>query len=101
MAKKSAIAKNERRRLRAERTQERRAELVAQLKNPETDDEERDAIYLRLRKMGRDASPVRYRLRCGITGRSRSNYRKFGICRNKFRDLALLGEIPGVRKSSW
>ncbi|MHC4375472.1 MAG: 30S ribosomal protein S14 [Planctomycetota bacterium] len=101
MAKKSAIAKNERRRLRAERTQERRAELVAQLKNPETDDEERDAIYLRLRKMGRDASPVRYRLRCGITGRSRSNYRKFGICRNKFRDLALLGEIPGVRKASW
>ena len=63
--------------------------------------EEKDAAYLKLAKMGRNASKVRIRHRCMLTGRSRGNYRRFGICRNKFRELALLGQIPGVRKASW
>lgn len=101
MAKKSLIAKNERRRATVAQYAERRAELVALIKNPESDEEERDRAYLKLRKMPRDASAVRVRRRCSLTGRSRGNYRKFGMCRNMFRDLALLGEIPGVRKASW
>ncbi len=80
---------------------ERRAALLAVLRNPETSAEEHDAASLRLRKMPRDASPVRVRRRCALTGRSRGNYRRFGLCRNAFRELALLGQIPGVRKASW
>lgn len=101
MAKTSAITKNKRRQQTVEKYAERRAELVALIKSADTDDDVRDAAYLKLKKMPRDASPVRYRRRCAMTGRSRANYRKFGICRIKFRELALLGEIPGVRKSSW
>ena len=101
MAKKSLIAKNQRRRDTVAQFAERRAELVALIKNPETDEDERDRAYLKLRKMPRDASAVRVRRRCEITGRSRGNYHKFGICRNMFRDLSLLGEVPGVRKASW
>ena len=101
MAKTSAIQKNQRRRQRAAATYERRQEMVAKLKDPELPEEERREIYLRLRKMGRDASPTRVRERCALTGRPRGNYRKFHVCRNAFRELALLGHIPGVRKASW
>lgn len=101
MAKKSLIAKNQQRKATIAKYAERRAELVKLIKNPETPDEERDLAYLKLRKMPRDGSRVRYRLRCQLTGRPNANYRKFGLCRNKFRELALLGEIPGVRKASW
>lgn len=101
MAKTSKINRNEYRKACADKYAARRAEILAVLRNPETSEEERQAAYLRLRKMPRDASPVRYRLRCSLTGRSRGNYRKFGICRNAFRQLALLGQVPGVRKSSW
>ncbi len=54
-----------------------------------------------LQKLPRDASPVRLRNRCALTGRPRGYIRKFGVCRNIFRDLALAGKIPGIRKSSW
>lgn len=101
MAKTSAIQKNNRRKARSNATYERRQELVKKLKNPETSYEERQEIYLRLSKMGRDASPTRHRARCELTGRPRGNYRKFMVSRNKFRELALLGHIPGVRKASW
>ena len=101
MAKTSLIIKNERRRAIVEQYADRRAELLAQIKHPSTTEEERERAYLKLRKMPRDASRVRVRRRCHITGRSRGNYRKFGMCRNMFRDLSLLGEIPGVRKASW
>ncbi len=101
VAKTSAIEKNNRRKARSNATYERRQEMTKRLKNPETPDDERREIYLRLRKMGRDASPVRWRHRCALTGRSRGNYQKFNMSRNKFRELALLGHIPGVRKASW
>lgn len=54
-----------------------------------------------LQKLPRDASPVRLRNRCQLTGRPRGYLRKFGVCRNMFRDMALSGKIPGIRKSSW
>jgi small subunit ribosomal protein S14 len=101
VAKTSLIAKNRRRKLTVDKFAVRRAELIKQLKNPNTSTEQREAVYLKLRKMPRDASAVRFRNRCQVTGRSNAVYRKFGLCRNLFRDLALLGEIPGVRKASW
>jgi small subunit ribosomal protein S14 len=76
VAKTSLIAKNQQRKATIDKYAERRAELVALIKN-------------------------RFRRRCQLTGRPNANYRKFGLCRNKFRELALLGEIPGVRKASW
>ncbi|QDU68667.1 30S ribosomal protein S14 [Engelhardtia mirabilis] len=101
MAKTSLIVKNQRRRETVLQYAERRAELLALIKHPDATEEDRERAYLKLRKMPRDASAVRVRRRCHLTGRSRGNYRKFGMCRNMFRDLSLLGEIPGVRKASW
>lgn len=54
-----------------------------------------------LQKLPRNSSPSRIRVRCSQTGRARGVYRKFGICRNVFRQLALEGKIPGIRKASW
>lgn len=57
--------------------------------------------YEGLQKLPRNSSPTRVRNRCTLTGRGRGVYRKFGLCRNMFRQLALDGKIPGVRKASW
>ncbi len=57
--------------------------------------------YIALSRLPRDSSPSRQRNRCVLTGRPRAFIRKFGLCRNKFRELALSGELPGVTKSSW
>jgi small subunit ribosomal protein S14 len=64
-------------------------------------DEDREAARVKLQKLPRNASPTRLRNRCAITGRPRGVYRKFGLGRNKLRDLALRGEVPGVIKASW
>jgi len=101
VAKQSKINRNQWRKATVEKYAERRGKILEVLRSPNTDDEARQAAYLSLRKMPRDASPVRYRLRCALTGRSNGNYQKFGICRNAFRQLALLGQVPGVRKASW
>jgi len=63
-------------------------------------DDKREA-YAKIAKMPRDASATRYRNRCGVTGRPRGYFRKFGMSRTSVRDLAHLGELPGVRKASW
>jgi small subunit ribosomal protein S14 len=57
--------------------------------------------YAALQKLPRNASPVRLKNRCKLTGRPKGYMRDFGICRNQFRDLALAGKIPGVTKASW
>lgn len=101
MAKKSHFAKNDRRIERSRACAERRAALVKIIKDPNADAAAKDAAYLKIEKMGPNTSRVRIRNRCQLTGRSRGNYRRFGLCRNKFRELALLGQIPGVRKASW
>lgn len=101
MAKKSKIAKNNRRKELVERYAERRAELVAIIKDPDASYEAKRDAYRQLAKMPRDASATRYRNRCGVTGRPRGYFRKFGMSRSALRDLAHEGELPGVRKASW
>ena len=101
MAKTSKIAKNNRRKVLVERYAVRRAELVAVIKDPETSWDEKRAAYQSLAKLPRDSSATRYRNRCGVTGRPRGYYRKFGMSRNALRLLAHNGELPGVRKASW
>jgi small subunit ribosomal protein S14 len=101
MTKTSVTARNRRRKVLAERYAPRRHELLSKLRDPALSFDERLAIYRRLRKLPRDIFPIRYKVRCELTGRARGNYRKFSICRNQFRSLALLGEIPGIRKASW
>jgi len=79
----------------------RRAALFEIANNVNASDEERDAARAKLQKLPRDASPVRLRNRCALTGRPRGVYRKFGLGRSKLRDLAMRGEVPGVIKASW
>ena len=79
----------------------RRAALIDMIQNSRASDEARDEARAKLQKLPRDASPVRLRNRCAITGRPRGVYRKFGLGRSKLRDLAMRGEVPGVIKASW
>ena len=101
MAKISKIARNDQRKAIVSKFAKRRAELKAIVKNQNLPDEERDAAQLKLQKMPRDASKVRIKNRCALTGRSRGFLRKFGLSRIALRDKALEGQIPGVVKSSW
>lgn len=101
MAKKSKIAKNEQRRAKVERFAERRTELKAIIKNPNSSDEERYDAQSALNKMPRDASAVRLRNRDVHDGRPRGYLRKFGLSRVRMREMAHRGELPGVTKSSW
>jgi len=79
----------------------KRAELMATTQNTRISDEERYNARMLLQQLPRNASPVRLRNRCALTGRPRGTYRKFGLARNKLRDIAMRGEIPGVTKASW
>lgn len=101
MAKTSSVHKNLRRRRTVERFKERRTKLMAIIRDDKLPPEERDAARRKLAKFPRDSSATRIRNRCNLTGRSRAYLRKFGLCRLAFRELALLAEIPGVRKASW
>jgi small subunit ribosomal protein S14 len=101
MAKLSSINKNNRRRALSTKHYKARKELRALSLNPKLSDEDKAAAFLKLQKMPRDGSPNRVVNRCLITGRPRGNLKKFGLCRIKFRELALTGKIPGVTKASW
>lgn len=101
MAKKSKVQKNKRRAELVARYAEERTALVAVMKDPEATSVEKREAQAKLRKLPRDSSPVRTRNRCQMTGRPRGYLRKFGLSRIAFREMALKGEIPGVRKSSW
>ncbi len=101
MAKKSSIARNEKRRRLVERYAGKRAELKAILANPDSTDEEFYAAQRKLCKLPRNSSKIRIRNRCNITGRPRAFMRRYGLSRLTFRELALEGKIPGVTKSSW
>jgi small subunit ribosomal protein S14 len=79
----------------------KRAELKAAIKDLSLSDEERTVAREKLNKMPRDASPVRVRNRCNITGRPHGYYRKFGLGRNKLREAAMRGDVPGLVKASW
>ena len=79
----------------------KRAELKAIITNPDVSFEDQQDAMFRLQKLPRDSSPVRQRNRCAISGRPRGFYRKFGLGRNKLREAAMRGDIPGLRKASW
>ncbi|HEY9263415.1 MAG TPA: 30S ribosomal protein S14 [Mycobacterium sp.] len=101
MAKKSKIARNERRRVIVARYAERRAELKRIITSPSSSPQARVAAQAELARQPRDASPVRVRNRDAIDGRPRGHLRKFGLSRVRMRELAHEGQLPGVRKASW
>ncbi len=101
MAKKSKIVKNNKRLDTVGFYHERRKELLKIIKDPNSSYDEKREAQKRISKMPRDASASRYRNRCEVTGRPRGTLRKFGMSRNTFRDLALKGELPGIKKASW
>ena len=101
MAKLSLINREKKRRETVKKFAARRAELIAVTENVKLSDEERDQARARLQKLPRNASPVRLRNRCTLTGRPRGTFRKFGLARNKLREIAMRGEVPGMTKASW
>jgi small subunit ribosomal protein S14 len=101
MAKTAVINRDQKRRLIVKKYSKRRAELLAMIANPKFSDEDRRAARRKLEELPRDSSPTRLRNRCKLTGRPRGVFRKFGLGRNKLREIAMRGEIPGVVKASW
>jgi small subunit ribosomal protein S14 len=101
MAKTSKIVKNEERKAIVARYAEKRAALRAIIDSVTTSDAEKQEAYNKLRKLPRDSSKTRIRNRCAMTGRPRAYLRQFGLSRITFREMALQGLIPGVRKASW
>ena len=101
MAKLSVVLRDKKRRKTVEKFKARRAQLLEVIYDSRATDEAKEAARDKLQKLPRDASPVRLRNRCALTGRPRGVYRKFGLGRNKLRDLALKGEVPGIIKASW
>ncbi len=101
MAKLALINREQKRRATVKKYALKRTELIALTLNPKLSEEDRYAARLQLQQLPRNASPVRLRNRCALTGRPRGTFRKFGLARNKLRDIAMRGEIPGVIKASW
>ena len=101
MAKLALINREQKRRRTVKKFAVKRSELMALIGNPKLSPEERYEARMNLQKLPRDASPVRLRNRCALTGRARGVFRKFGLARGKLRDIAMRGEIPGVIKASW
>ena len=101
MAKLSSIARQRRREKTVAKYAAKRAELIAIFNNVKLSDEERMDARLKLQQLPRNASPSRQRNRCALTGRPRGVFRKFGLCRNKLREIAMRGEVPGMTKASW
>jgi small subunit ribosomal protein S14 len=101
MAKLALVNRDAKRRKLVAKFATRRAEIFATLNNTKCSDEERAVARAKLQALPRDASPVRLRNRCSLTGRPRGVYRKFGLGRSKLREFAMRGDIPGVTKASW
>jgi len=101
MAKLAVKLRNQKRRQTVEKFKAKRTALFEIINNSRASDEAKEEARMKLQKLPRDASPVRIRNRCALTGRPRGVYRKFGLGRNKLRDIAMRGEIPGVVKASW
>jgi small subunit ribosomal protein S14 len=101
MAKLALINREEKRAKTVAKYAAKRAELFAVINNVNLSDEERMDARLKLQQLPRNASPSRQRNRCSLTGRPRGVFRKFGLCRNKLREVAMRGEVPGMTKASW
>ncbi|HEX2583530.1 MAG TPA: 30S ribosomal protein S14 [Steroidobacteraceae bacterium] len=101
MAKTSMINREVKRAALAKRYAAKRAQLKEIIRQPKTNDADREAAVAKLQALPRDSSPSRQRNRCAITGRPRGYYRKFGLSRTKLREATMRGEIPGLGKASW
>ncbi len=101
MAKKSIIAREAKRQKLVAKYARRRTELTRKITNSETTAEEQWQAMMALQQLPRDSAPTRLRNRCVLTGRANGYYRKFGLCRNKLREVIMRGDAPGVVKSSW
>ena len=101
MAKKSMWAREAKRAKIVAKYANKRAELKAVINDRSKSPEEVDAAMEALQKLPRDASPARQQRRCRASGRPHAVYRKFGLCRNKLREAAMRGDVPGLKKASW
>ena len=101
MAKNSMVEREKKRAKTVAKYAAKRAALKAIISDRSASDEDRWEAQIKLQKLPRDASPVRQQRRCGLTGRPHGVYRKFGLGRNKLREGAMKGEIPGLTKASW
>jgi len=101
MAKTSMIEREKRRMKTVQKYAAKRAALMEKIRNPKTSMEDRIEAQTKLQQLPRDASPTRGQRRCRLTGRPHGVYRKFGLSRNKLREVAMRGEIPGLTKASW
>ena len=101
MAKTSMVERDKKRKKIMQRFVTKRADLKAVIKSTSTSYEEKQEAMLKFQKLPRNASPIRMRNRCYLTGRPKGYYRKFGLGRNKLREAAMRGDIPGLVKASW
>src|SRR3982751_6394402 len=101
MAKLALVLRDKKRRKTVEKFKARRTALLEIIYDSRASDEAKEEARAKLQRLPRDASPVRIRNRCALTGRPRGVYRKFGLGRNKLRELAMRGEVPGIIKASW
>ncbi len=101
MAKRSMLQRERRREKLVAKYAAKRAQLKKTISDPDTPMEERILAVATLQTLPRDSSPVRQRNRCGLTGRPHGYYRKFGLGRNKLREAAMRGDVPGLSKASW
>lgn len=101
MAKLALINREKKRAKLVQKFAKKRQELLGAISDESLADVDRYAARLKLQQLPRNASPTRQRNRCQITGRPRGVFRKFGLCRNKLRELAFAGEVPGMVKASW
>ena len=101
MAKTAVINRNEKRRKTVKKFEAKRTALLAIINDFKQPEDERMAARMQLQQLPRNASPTRVRNRCKLTGRPRGVYSKFGLGRNKLREIAMRGEIPGMTKASW
>jgi len=101
MAKRSMINRELKRKILIKKYAARRDELRTVIKNTSLSEEERSQARKKLNMLPRDSSPSRLRNRCSITGRPHGYYRKFGLGRNKLREAAMRGDVPGLVKASW
>jgi small subunit ribosomal protein S14 len=101
MAKISLVNREEKRRDTVKKYAAKRTELLEVIRNGKASEEDKAAAREKLQSLPRNASPTRLRNRCALTGRPRGFFRKFGLARNKVREIAMRGEIPGLTKASW
>ena len=101
MAKKSMIAREDKRNKLVKKYQAKRSALKEIIRDPNASFEDKETAHIQLQKLPRDSSSSRLRNRCNLTGRPHGYYRKFGLSRNKLREATMRGDVPGLGKASW